>query len=55
MKTALQAIGIGLIVLVIIVVSMFLYNLERAFNFNLSYKAMVQHTIREMVKKEALR
>ena len=32
-----------------------LWKLERTWNYNTSYKSMVQQTVREMVKQEALK
>jgi len=32
-----------------------LWNLERTINYNMSYKSMVEQTVREMVKPEALK
>lgn len=55
MKNTLTVIGFGLLIIIIVVLGKFLYNLERQFNFNFSYKSMVQQTVRDMVKKEALK
>jgi len=52
MKTALQYITLVIIVLAFVVGMFFV---ARTVNYNLSYKGMVQETVREMVKPEALK
>lgn len=42
-------------VAVIAPVALYSWRLQRKLNFNLGYKAMVQQTVRDMVKIEALR
>ena len=44
---------VGLFVLAVF--SWKMWNLQREWNYRLGYKSMVQDTVREMVKKEALK
>lgn len=36
-------------------VSIFLWNLKRKINYNISYKSMVEQTVKDMVKPESLK
>ena len=47
---------LSIVVVVIVILIGFLgWNVKRQINYNLSYKSMVEKTVRDMVKPEALK
>ncbi len=50
-----QLLGSIIILLIFAVIGFGMWNIGRTINYKLSYRGMVKETIREMVKKEALK
>lgn len=51
----LNILGVVIATAIVICVAIGVYSLKRKVNYNLSYKSMVEQTVKEMVKPEALK